>query len=64
MGNRSICSNQIPRTPKQIATAPYPSGVPVFLDDDDKTTVRIDTREMSFTAEASMFIDTNLVMAG
>ena len=62
MGKHTVTATQIPRA-RDAATAPYPSGVPIFIDD-DKTTVRIDTREMSFTAEASMFIDTNLIIAG
>jgi hypothetical protein len=41
------------------ATVPYPLGVPTWIDDD--TTVRIDEREMSLTAEATMFIDSALM---
>lgn len=43
-----------------MITAPYPSGVPVWIDND--TTVRVDAREMSITAEASMFVDTAIVL--
>jgi len=43
-----------------MITAPYPTGVPVFVDND--TTVRVDTREMHMTAEASMFIDTAIIL--
>jgi hypothetical protein len=42
-----------------IATVPYPIGVPIWID--DETTVPIDTREMRFTAEAAMYIDPALV---
>jgi len=48
------------RTLSDAVTAPYPcTGIPTWVDDD--TTVRIDAREMSFTAEAAMFIDTALI---
>jgi hypothetical protein len=40
-------------------TVPYPLGVPTWVDDD--TTLRIDEREMSLTAEAAMFVDTALM---
>ena len=37
-----------------------PDAVPSFIDDDE-TTLRVDTRQMEFTAQASMTVDTALL---
>jgi hypothetical protein len=50
------------RTFGDTVTVPYPDGVPSFIDDGD-TTLRVDEREMEFTAQAAMMIDTALITA-
>ena len=42
------------------ATVPYPAGKPPLLD--DEATVIIDPSEMRLTAEAMMFVDSNVVV--
>jgi hypothetical protein len=49
------------RTFSDSVTAVYrPDAVPEFIDDDEPT-VRVDSRQMEFSAQASMSIDTALL---
>ena len=61
MGRHQNTERSRHRTFGDTVTVPYPDGVPSFIDEDGDTTLRVDEREMEFTAQAAMMIDTALL---